>query len=233
MDEEDILPNHLFVSLRHEFQATRIIGQKLSPATIKLKVDVSTLGEDTDDYSAKMEIALAKMDYWVKKVIDKSIIIDADNEWAISCFMGETRPETTNMIILTPEVPTDALLCELFLCKFKALSNGAFDFHSCEIESSDGRGLSFMFVGGTPGETFPTDEEWLGERNYFSKSWWNRNDASTLDISPDEEDDISTPPMWAYSLSFIAEQMALPQTTSNVVVRPEFRPKVIDGGKTE
>lgn len=232
--DEDTLPNHLFVSLRHEFQATRVIGQRLSPTTIKVKVDVSTLEDDTDDYSSRMEIALAKIEYWFNKVLNNCIIIDSENDWAVSCFLGDTQPETSNMVMLTPEPPTDALLCELLLCKIKALSQGTFDFHSSEIESSDGRGLSFMFVGGTPGDSFPTDVEWLTERNYFSKAWWNRNDASTLDILPGEDDDIDSPPSWAYSLSFIAEQIVTPQTVpSNVVVRPEFRPKVIDGGKQE
>jgi hypothetical protein len=235
MDDEDILPNHLFVSLRHEFQATRVIGHRLSPTKIKVKVDVSTLDDDSDDYSTKMEIALAKIEHWFNKVVSDSVIFDGNNDWAVDSFIEGDQPRTSNMVILTPEPPTDALLCELLLCKIKALAGGTFEFHSAEVESTDSRGLSFMFVGGSPGESFPSNEEWLTERNYFSKPWWHRDDASTLDVLPDEEDDINTPPQWAYSLGFIAEELAAPSSSipSNVVVRPEFRPKVIDGGKQE
>lgn len=235
MDETDeTLPNHLFISLRHEFSVTRVIGQRLSPATIKVKADVSTLEDDTDDYAIRMEVALAKMAYWVEKVLNGAILISSDNEWALDSFMDGNTPSTTNMVMLCPEEPTDALLAEILICKFKAITGGAFDFHAIDIESTDGRGVGFTFVGGKPGDSFPEPGEWLTERNYFSKPWWHRGDASTLDVVPEEDDDLNEPPMWAYSFSFIHEQMVEPgQQTSNVVVRPEFRPRVIEGGKVD
>lgn len=235
MDEdEDTLPNHLFISLRHEFQATRVIGQRLSPTKIKVKVDISTLDDDTDDYAFRMESALEKMNYFTQKVLRDVVILYSENEWAMNSFLGDNGPETSNMVMLCPEEPTDALLCEILVCKFKALTQGAFEFHAIEIESTDGRGMSFTFVGGNPGESFPSHTDWLTERNYFSKPWWHRADASTLDIVPEEEDDLNEPPMWAYSLSFIDDQMAEPTDNGeHKIVRPEFRPQVIDGGKVE
>ena len=234
MDEFDTLPNHLFISLRHEFQATRVIGQRLSPTKIKIKVDVQTLEDDTDDYAVRMEVALAKISYWVEKVLDGSILIAADNEWASCAFLGDQTPLTTNNVMLCPEEPTDALLCELILCKFKALTQGSFEFMAIDIHSTDARGMSFTFVGGTPGESFPQGAEWLTDTNYFSKPWWHRADASTLDIVPEEGANLNEPPQWAYSLSFIAESMVEPESIpANVVVRPEFRPQVIEGGKVD
>ena len=234
MDEEPF-QNHLFISIRHEFQATRVIGQRLSPTKIKLKVDISTLDDDTEEYSSKMEVALAKIEFWVRKIADKCVIIDADNEWAMAAFMADNQPHTDNNVLLAPEDATDALLCEILFCKFKALAQGAFEFHAIEIESSDARGMSFLFVGPEPGIDFPSDADWLGERNYFSRPWWHRDDASSIDISPNEEDNLETPPRWAYSLSFIADQISSGGNSvpSNVVVRAEFRPKIIDGGKVE
>lgn len=232
-DIEDTLPNHLFISLRHEFKATRVIGQRLSPASIKIKVDISTLEDDSDDYATRMEIALAKMTYWVERVLDGAILVSSDNEWAVESFMDGASPSTTNMVMLCPEEPTDALLAEILICKFKAITQGAFDFHAIDIESTDGRGMSFTFVGGSPGDSFPEAADWLTERNYFSKPWWHRADASTLDVVPEEEADLNEPPLWAYSFSFIHEQMAEPGTTDNVIVRPEFRPRVIEGGKVD
>lgn len=232
MDEDnEALPNHLFISLRHEFKATRIIGQRLSPTTIKVKTDISTLEEDTDEYGSRMEVALAKMNFFVDKILSDTIIIHSESEWAMDRFLGEDAPSTDNHVMMCPEEATDAVLCEILICKFKALSQGAFDFHSIEIESSDARGMSFMFVGGSPGESFPEATDWLTERNYFSKPWWHRNDASTLDIIPDEEVDLNQPPAWAFSLGFIADQLSDPSGQSNVIVCPEFRPKIIEGGK--
>lgn len=234
MDEDnETLPNHLFISLRHEFKATRVMDQRLSPTTIKIKTDISTLEDDTEDYGLRMEVALAKMSYFVEKVLGEIVIIDTENEWAMDCFLGDGEPATSNMVMLCPEAATDALLCEILICKFKALTQGAFEFHSIEIESSDARGMSFLFVGGRPGESFPDDKEWLTERSYFEKPWWHRGDASTLDIVPHEEQDLNVLPTWAYSLGFIAEQLAAPLERNNVVVHPAFRPHVIEGGKVD
>jgi hypothetical protein len=235
MDEHDeTLPNHLFISLRYEFKVTRVVGQRLSPATIKVKTDISTLDQDTDDYGLRMEVALAKMGYWVEQILNGSIIAYAENEWALDSFMNGVAPLTDNNVMLCPDEPTDACLAELLICKFKALANGAFEFHAIDIESTDGRGMGFTFVGGRPGESFPSNEEWLTERNYFSKPWWHREDASSLDVVPEEDDDLNEPPVWAYSLGFIADQFAESEPqVSNKVVRPEFKPRVIEGGKAD
>jgi len=140
-------------------------------------------------------------------------------------------PMTDNSVMLCPEEPTDAHLAELLMSKFKALTVGAFEFHAIDIESTDGRGIGFTFVGQRPGQSLISDAEWLTERNYFSKPWWHRGDASCLDVVPEAEDNLNEPPVWAYSLGFIADQFADHDAPSNVVVRAEFRPQVIVGGK--
>jgi hypothetical protein len=235
MDEdENTMPSHLFIGSRHEFQATRVVDNRLSPTTIKVKVDFSTLDQDSEDYTDKMDVALEKMSYFTEKVLKNCIIISAENEWAVNSFLGDGAPQTSNMVMLCPEDPTDALLGEILLCKFKALCAGAFQFHAVDIESTDGRGLHFTLVTGNPGDSFDDDVDWLTERNYFSRPWWHRDDASTLDMIPDAEDDIDVRPSWAYSLGFIADRIAASNgdTGEHKIVRPEFRPK-IKGGKED
>lgn len=234
MDEhDDLMPNHLFISLRYEFKATRVMDRRLSPTTIKIKADISTLEDESEEYGPRMEIALSKMSYWVEQILDGSIIFYSDNDWALDSFMDGAQPATHNSVVLTPDDPTDACLAELLICKLKALAGGAFEFHAIDIESSDGRGMGFTFVGGRPGESFPENEEWLTDHNYFSKPWWHRGDASSLDVVPDEDADLNEPPAWAFSLGFIADQMAHSVGPKANVVRPEFRPRVIEGGKAE
>lgn len=235
--DEDTMPNHLFISLRYEFKATRIIDQRLSPTTIKIKTDISTQPDteeaSEEDFGARMEIALAKMNHWVEKVLNNSVLIHSDNDWALDRFSEGDSPSCDNAVVLCPEEPTDACLAELLICKFKALTTGAFSFHAIDIESSDGRGMGFTFVGQRPGDSFPPSEEWLTDKNFFSKPWWHRDDASSIDVVPEEGDDLNKPPKWAYSLGFIADAMAAPDAPSNVIIRPEFRPRVIDGGKVD
>lgn len=232
MDDFEDLPNHLFVSLRYAFSATRVVDKRLTPTNIKFKLDFSPREEESDEAAARIESSLAKIEYFVENVLDGALLIDWTNGWAMDSFIdGETKL-TSNPIVLFPEMPTDALMCELILRKFRAISDNAFVFHSIEIESSDGRGMGFTFVGGTPGEDFPEINDWVGERSYFSKPWWDRGDASTMDVIPDPESDLNTPPKWAFSLGFIDEESAAP-LPDNVVVRAEFRPKVIEGGKKD
>jgi len=233
-DTDEIIPNHLFISLRYEFRATRVMDQTLSPTGIKIKADVSTLDDDSDDYGFRMEVALSKLNYWVEHVLDNSLLVHSENDWAIESFMNGDAPATSNMVVLCPDDPTDACLAELLICKLRAISQGAFEFHAIDIESTDGRGVGFTFVGGNPGSSFPETSEWFMEKpNYFSKPWWHRPDASTLDVIPDEDNDLNEPPAWAYSLGFIADNMAGVGGRPNNVVRAEFRPKVIDGGKID
>jgi len=235
-DTDEVIPNHVFISLRYEFKAIRVIDQTLSPTTIKIKADVSTLDDDSDDYGFRMEVAINKLRYWVDQVLNDSVILFCGNEWALGSFMSEDTPgspATSNTVLLCPDEPTDACLAELLLCKLSAISQGVFDFHAIDIESSDGRGIGFTFVGGNPGVSFPEPTEWFMDKpNYFTKPWWARGDASTLDVIPCEDDDLNEPPVWAYSLGFIADNMA-DETRPNNVVRPEFKPKVIDGGKVD
>lgn len=241
MDDTEILddqgmPNHLFISIKNKFKITRVVGSTVSPASVKSKIDISLVDQEADDYTERMDVALAKVNYFMKEVVEGSIWISSDNEWAINAFIHGQGPRTANAVGVCPDEPTDALLCEILLCKLKAISRGAFTIHSIEIEASDGNGLGFIFVGGSPGESFPEMKDWVGEFSYFTNPWWHRGDASIMDIVPEEGSDLNDPPAWAYSLGFIAEQMSVPDTEeaeTTKVVRPEFRPKVIEGGKKD
>ena len=234
--DEQALPNHLFISIKNEFRITRVVGSTVSPALVKTKVDISTVDQEADDYTERMDVALAKINYFLTEVVDGSIWISSANDWAVNSFVQGLGPRTSNSVAICPDEPTDALLCEIIMCKMKAISKGAFTIHSIEIDSSDSNGLGFIFVGGSPGEVFPDMKDWVGEFSYFTNPWWHRGDASVMDVIPEEGSDLNAPPSWAYSLGFIAEQMGgetdeKPQ--SEKVVRPEFRPKVIEGGKQD
>lgn len=234
--DEHIIPNHLFINIKHEFKITRVIDSILSPSTIMIRIDLSTIDRDDESLSERMDLALAKMNYFLNEILAGSVWISITNEWARNAFIANGSPLTTNLVALCPEDPTDAIICELILCKMKSIANGAFSMQSIEIESSDSDGLGFTFVGSNPGEDFPAMEDWIGERSYFTKPWWERDDASLMDATPNEDSDLNSPPSWAYSLGFLAEHLANPEsreTQITKIVRPEFRPRVIEGGKQD
>jgi hypothetical protein len=227
MDDDFTLPNHLFISLKKQFQATRVVDRQITPVTIDIKVDLSVDGQDDDDYGERQAIALDKITYFVENILNESVMISGENQWAMESFIDGQDVVTNNSLVVCPEDPEDAMLGELILSKFKALSQNAFQFHSIEIQASDGRGMSFTFIGSTPGEEFPV----LDSENWFSKPWWNRDDASAMDLTPPTGWDRNKPPRWAFSLAFLAERTQVEKEDHEVVVRPEFRPRIIQGGK--
>ena len=231
-DDFSDLPNQLLVTLRQEFNAVRILNSRLNPVNFEIKIDLFNRDDESDDYQNRMEIAIAKIEYWFK-VINRSIIFSIENEWAATRFLTEYDYSSENNIILCPDMPLDSVLCELFLCKIKALVGDVFLISTIEIKASDARGLTFLFMGSDPGSDFPNATDWLGEHNYFNKPWWNRDDASSLDLYVDETIDLTQIPLWAHSMSHVVDSIRNPTANVSKIVRAEFRPTVIKGGKED
>ena len=232
MDDIIVPETTLFTTKHKEFNAIRVSGQRLIPTKIKISADIIIDDIDTDLYESQMAIGLSKCDFWIDHVVNNCIMFDISNVWALNSFMDDNGlPDVSNKIMLVPGEPNDAVLASLIQAKFNALSDGAFDVGSVEISSTDGS-LTFMFAGDGKG-SLPTIEEWIGDHSYFSEPWWNRRDASTMDVAPDEDADLSNPPSFAFSLEFITEALWSSNLPSALIVRPEFRPHVIKGGRKD
>jgi hypothetical protein len=124
--------------------------------------------------------------------------------------------------------PDDQHLAALFQAKLQALATSVMVFGPVEVQSDNQLGLQFTFVGDS-NAVLPKIEDWVGKRSFFDKPWWDRDDGSTLDILPAEDADLTVKPPWAFSFDFLSHQKPTP--TQVKIVRPEFRPTVIDGGK--
>lgn len=216
----------LYVNYSLDVKFIRLIDSVLVPSWLEIRAEV-----DVDDDASEDQInrAFTKIRYWFEQVVSKCLVFSADNSDAIEMFFNDRGINRSgNMIMLTPDEPTDEHLAAIFQAKLNALAARTMEFGLIEIISDNTAGLSFTFVG--DGETLlPTVPEWIGERYYFQKPWWSRDDASTLDIPPSEDTDISKAPPWAYSLDFLHNN-AVQET---VVIRPEFRPTIINGGKED
>lgn len=213
----------IFITLNLETKIIRIVENTLIPSRLNIRADVSPREDITD---VQLTHSMQKIKFWYEHIVSKSLAFDIGNDAAIGMIFDETgKNRSTNMIMFTPGDPTDELLAALFQSKMSALSNGMINFGLCEVKSDNHLGLAFTFVGeGT--KVLPPMKEWIGERSYFEKPWWERNDSSTLDVIPGMDADLTKPPAWAYSLDNIGQPPASP-----VVVRPSFNPTVIPGGK--
>lgn len=205
----------------------RVIDNVIIPSTIKFRIEFLP---DDDATEESIETAFRRIRYWLEAVVNKSIVFAHHNVGAIKMFFDEngSNNRVINTLVVTPEEPDDVHLAALFQAKLRAIANGAMDFGRVDIQSDNSIGLTHTFVSESF-EVLPDADEWFAERRYFDKPWWDRNDASTIDTVPAADADLSVRPQYAFTFDFLDQQKQQP--VSGTIVRPEFRPKVIDGGK--
>lgn len=207
----------------------RIIENVLIPSTIHFRMEFIPL-ETADD--SELNHVFSKMRYWLDNIVCKSVVFSHDNENAIVMFIDEEAggvPRIGNVIVLTPEEPEDQHLAAIFQAKLQALAGDTMAFGPVEVRSDNQLGLQFTFDG-VSSAVLPSNEEWVGVRSFFDEPWWNRDDASTLDVLPPEGADLSIKPSWAFNFDFLRRPRHV-SSTDGTIIRPEFRPTVIDGGK--
>jgi hypothetical protein len=239
MDEDDFEygEDNLFVSFKTTIGAMRVIDRELQNISINLKLDVvDGVGVSRDDPKAlfKSQVAMIKMRYWLSEILEGSLIFNRDNEWAVDIFFSsEGNRGASNNLVILPGEPTEDILVQILQSKLSALGGGHLLIGNLDLEISDGHGLSFTYVGQGEDE-LPAMDEWIGDHTYFSKPWWARDDASTIDITPDEDSDLGEAQDFAYSLNFLADQLVPSNDAPSAsIIRPNFNPKVILGGKED
>ena len=235
MSEEYEYPEFI-VKLALDFKAIRVIDNRMIPTHWKLQAEVlyEDDGEEEDPQGdLEIKIAIAKIKYWLEHILSDSLLIDGDNEWAYNSFFDEDGKCTTgNTIVMLPSSPSDDLIAELIHSKMNAFGGDNLEFGIIELSSDDKTGLSYMFTGN--GENnLPEMKDWVGEHTYFDKPWWARDDASTIDLVPGPDADLSVKPSSSFSLDFIRQTFMKQFGEEAVVVRPNFKPTVLNGGLGE
>jgi hypothetical protein len=113
-----------------------------------------------------------------------------------------------------------------------AFGNDKVAFGLIEITSDTREMLTCTFTG-LGEEELPDMEEWIGDRSYFDKPWWCRDDGSTLDVIPAPDADLTNPPKLCFDMSFISDRYKRSGDDTAIIVRPQFKPEVISGGKND
>lgn len=227
------------VSLALNFKAIRVVGNQLVPTTWNIKAEVlydeeeDSVDDDVEAHDLEIRIAIAKIKYWLENTLNGSVIFDAGNEWASLAFFDEEGfVSVGNNNVILPAPPTDDLIAEILHSKMNAFGGKFLQFGVIELSSDDKNGLSYLFTG--DGEiNLPEMGDWVGETAYFDKPWWARPDASTYDVIPGPEDDLTELPASAYSLDFIRQSYLKQLGKVAEVVKPQFRPTVVKGGLDE
>lgn len=206
-----------------QFHANRIYDNYIFTSIVEVKAELF-FDDDNDNYPEDFDVSIAKINYWIDTIVDDSLIFCKDNKWACKSFIGKT----SNNIVLCHEEPSDDTLAILLKAKLDILAGDAFDIGSVEVRSNNSDGVSFTFAGDV-NTHLPEMKDWIGKHTYFSVPWWYRNDASSFDIKPRKNADLNLAPDFAYSLDFVDDE---PRKLAKVI-KHEFRPRVIKGGKAE
>jgi hypothetical protein len=219
-DDEDAL----YISFTMDTKMMRLNEETFVPSKISIRADVNPEEEMSE---SEITLALSKIRFFYENIVSKCIAFSYDNEHAIEILINEEgKNRTGNILMMTPGEPTDEMMATLFQAKMEALSDHKISFNLVEVKSDNPHGLSFVFVGDAS-RMLPDIESWIGKRSFFTQPWWNRDDASTLDVIPPPDADLTQKPAWAFSLNPIMGA----KTDSTVILRPSFKPTVIEGGK--
>jgi hypothetical protein len=229
-DDDDDFSPEIYTHFVFEIKIVRVIENILVPSTLKFEMEFIPMDTAEENH---IERAFNKMRWWLDNVISKSIVFSHENSAAIQMFIDEEVGHTRvgNVLVVTPEEPDDQHLAAIFQAKLQALAGAAMAFGPVKVKSDNSLGLQFTFVGDSSA-VLPRIADWVGERTYFDKPWWDRDDGSTLDVLPPEDADLTVKPAWAFNFDFLDKPKKTTET-SGKIVRPEFRPTVIDGGKSK
>lgn len=223
----------LYINLTLQFKAIKVVENQLIPSTFTLKTQLmwNEDEEEDDRHDFETQLAISKIRFWFENIIDESVMFSRANTWAIRAFLSDEGTQTVeNHLVVLPDDPADSLLAEIFQSKMNALAGNALHFGYVDLSADNANGFSFLFAG--YGEyNLPNMEQWIGTRSYFSKPWWARDDASTIDVIPDEHDDLKDTPNFAYSLNFLGDSISSENKPTARIIRPEFKPEIIKGGK--
>lgn len=225
MDDDEL---EIFVTYSFDVSIVRLIGNVFLPTTFSVSSAIEKGSDDAEE--GEIEAALNRCKYWFDHVVSKCVAFDCENEVAYEMLLDEEGcNRTANLFFLCPGDPSDEMIATLFQAKMNALGQGAIHVGSIDVKSDNLPGLSFTLHGNHEATLPQNMDDWIGTDTYFSEPWWNRSDASTLDISAPEGTDLTQKPGWAYSLDFIGRPAR--QTVAGTSEVKGFNPTVIKGDK--
>ncbi len=226
-DEEEI--SEVYIHFKAKFKASRIIEQYLFSNEYEIRTDILLETENLTDENIEYQtnLSIAKFNFFIDEVITDSIFMSMYDEWAVNNFIKENGLVFNNNLVACPFTPIDDRIAVLLQAKFSALGKGFVTINNLTIESDNPTRLYFTHIGKTS-NTLPTMEEWIGKHSYFDKPWWDRDDASTYDLTPHPDSDLTQTPPYAYSLDFLSKTFIIDDNEiPNKIIKPNFRPVII------
>jgi len=161
------------------------------------------------------------MDCWVSMILENSIVYDVWDDIDPSTF-GMLK----NSVLQCPGSPDDFMIGALIFQKLQSILGDAVIIENLKIETDNGAGIAYTIHAAALEHSLPGIEDWVGERHFFDKPWWLRSDGSTLDMIPQDDEDLDDKPDILIDLSqFIPNRVSSNKPAE--IIRPNFQFKVI------
>lgn len=170
---------------------------------------------------AKQRIKAMRL--WLESFVDDCIALAAGTDTDTT-----TIEQVTNNVMLCPDEPHDYLLLLLLHSKLNAIGAGEVIITKSTLITDGGEGFANSFSGPTD-DWLPSIKEWIGPRTFHELPWWERADTSTLDMKPEEGDDLSSiPDLGDDILRMVADPPNEPAPSQPAeIIRPKFKPRLV------
>ena len=208
-------------TFRGEYKIIRLIGSQLASGYIDLRMSLDFNPEST---KAQQALALKSMKKWMSEILNGCVAFNTNSD-----FPTDTFEYLDNHMMFCPDEPYDFMLMTLIYAKLNAIGEGHIIVDNLDISSDISDGFA-TWIEGDPDTFLPSIVEWLGERRYVDKSWWNRADGGMIEmwVLPDDDDISITPdifiPLNDVDITGIVDDL---DQFSAEIIKPNFKPTII------
>lgn len=201
---------------QNKINIIRLIENRL----ISSKLNVYFEFEFNDDYDGELQTStIIKMKKWIELIVDGCLAFNTSSTISMS-----TIEKIQNHIMFCPDDPYDFMLSLLIYSKLNSIGSNIVDVTKLQISSDLGESFGNWIEGDITG-VLPSLEEWVGERSYYDKPWWQRSDGGMIDMWAGPDDDISIKPDILIDLdSDLGYDI---DNEPAEIIKPNFKPTII------
>lgn len=158
----------------------------------KYEINFTLMTEaDEDDYETiraaqiKQSISFAKCLVFLESILEHSVVITPTNN-AYNLLISS---DYTNNVMVLPD-PNESTLLAALHAKLNSIIDEASYVETVSLKDSSGMNYRYSKTEDEDYAELPEQSDWIGELPYWEKSWWYRDDASTVDKCADNQEEL-------------------------------------------
>lgn len=220
--------DNLETTLRHRVRLFRLLDNMLLGSDCEIESQI-TISKSVDP--AEVQLHLAAIKLWLSDFVDGTIAYNPNTE-----DNTDWTELVDNGVILTPGNPLDHVMVALIHSKLRAIGGDIVNISKTQFFCDTSHGFSNTMCGDA-NDWLPTMTEWVGARSFHDKPWWHRSDASTVDLTPTADDDITVLPDFGGKIVDMMRDDYEPSTSTPStspttlphaeIIKPKFKPRVV------